>query len=263
MVGDHDRLRQILLNLLNNAIKFTRNGSVTLSVHARRAAAGRTTLRFSVADTGIGIPFEKRARLFKPFSQVDGSICREYGGTGLGLAISRKLVTAMGGEIGVDSLVGQGSTFWFDVALEPAGATIAVKAESEPVAPCGPATILLAEDNAINQDIARAVLEACGHWVDVVGDGDAALAAVQAKAYDLIFMDVQMPVMDGLTAARRIRDLAGPARNVPIVAMTANVLPAQLAACRGAGMDDHVGKPFLQHELQAAIARSVALAPAA
>ncbi len=255
LIGDHDRLRQILLNLLNNALKFTHAGSVTLSLHARSDADTHAILRFAVADTGIGIAEEKRSRLFKRFSQVDGSISREYGGTGLGLAISRSLVEAMGGVIGVDSVAGLGSTFWFEVTL-PLGKVIAMTPRAEgarTVEPC--ASILLAEDNAINQDIARAVLEAAGHRVDVVEDGEAAVTAVIAKAYDLVLMDVQMPVMDGLAATRRIRALETDRRNIPILAMTANVMPLHLAACRDAGMDDHVGKPFKRDALLSAVAR--------
>ena len=255
LIGDHDRLRQILLNLLNNALKFTRTGSVTLSVLSRLDADARAVLRFAVADTGIGIAEEKRSRLFKRFSQVDGSISREYGGTGLGLAISRSLVEAMGGIVGVDSVLGEGSTFWFEVTL-PSAATVATASLRENAALVErPASILLAEDNSINQDIARAVLEAAGHIVDVVDDGEAAVAAVISKVYDLVLMDVQMPVMDGLTATRRIRALDARRRDVPIVAMTANVLPLQLVACREAGMDDHVGKPFKRIELLAAVGR--------
>jgi signal transduction histidine kinase/CheY-like chemotaxis protein len=257
LVGDEDRLRQVLLNLLNNAVKFTPTGEVAVSVTVDIPGPGRCGLRFAVADTGIGIPAEQQGRLFQRFSQVDSSIRREFGGTGLGLAISKHLVGLMGGTIGVESADGSGSTFWFRVELAVADAPRLP--DSRPAAAAPPAgtgaRILLAEDNEINQEIARTVLEAAGHRVDVVGDGAAAVMAVHGGGYDLVLMDVQMPVMDGLTATKRIRALDGPGRLTPIVAMTANVLPQQVAQFRAAGMDDHVGKPFKREELFAAIER--------
>ncbi|MFE1598434.1 PAS domain-containing hybrid sensor histidine kinase/response regulator [Methylobacterium sp. ID0610] len=255
LVGDQDRLRQILLNLLNNAVKFTHAGSVTLSVACTDVTGPDATLRFSVTDTGIGIPEDKRGRLFQRFSQLDGSIRRDYGGTGLGLAISKNLVELMGGAIGVESVVSEGTTFWFTVTL-PVGAIPAIPAAPDPVVAGMPsARILLVEDLEINQEIARAVLEGSGHAVDVASDGLAAIVAVQDKDYDLVLMDVQMPGMDGITATRHIRALPHPARALPIIAMTANVLPAQIAEFRAAGMDDHVGKPFKRDDLRRAIAR--------
>ncbi|MGY2047553.1 PAS domain S-box protein [Methylobacterium sp. JK268] len=255
LVGDQDRLRQILLNLLNNAVKFTPAGSVTLSIICEAPPDHAARLRFSVTDTGIGIPDDKRARLFQRFSQVDSSIRRDFGGTGLGLAISKNLVELMGGTIGVESVVSEGATFWFSVTL-PVGNAVAAPAapdRAETAAP--PARILLVEDLEINQDIARAVLEDGGHRVDVVSDGLQAIVAVQAQPYDLVLMDVQMPGMDGITATRHIRALAAPAAALPIVAMTANVLPAQIAEFRAAGMDGHVGKPFKRDDLHRAVAR--------
>ena len=250
--GDEDRLRQILLNLLNNAVKFTPEGRIDLTVEAGQGGVG--TLCFTVRDTGIGIPADKCDRLFRRFSQVDGSISREYGGTGLGLAISKSLVELMGGTIGVASAPGRGSTFRFAVPLPAATPA----ARCEPPAAAIRATgrrLLLAEDVPLNQELARTILEGAGHAVDVVGDGVAAVAAVQARAYDLVLMDVQMPVMDGLTATRRIRALGGSAGRLPIVAMTANVLPQQVAELRAAGLDDHVGKPFRAETLRAAVER--------
>jgi PAS domain S-box-containing protein len=247
--GDPDRLRQILLNLLNNAVKFTPAGRVALRVEAEGG-----TLRFSVTDTGIGIAPEQHGRLFQRFSQVDGSIRRQYGGSGLGLAICKGLVELMHGSIGLESRPGAGSTFWFRVPLPACPAPAAEAAEGRPE-PVHPARLLLVEDVPINQDLARAVLESEGHRVDVAGDGAAAIEAVRANTYDLVLMDVQMPGMDGITATRTIRSLPGPTGTVPIVAMTANVLPAQLETFRAAGMDGHVGKPFKRAELAAAIAR--------
>ncbi|CAO4157207.1 hybrid sensor histidine kinase/response regulator [Methylorubrum extorquens] len=261
-IGDQDRLRQILLNLLNNAVKFTARGSVALRVTCASDAslpAGQQRLRFFVTDTGIGIPAEKQDLLFERFSQVDSSTAREFGGTGLGLAISQRLVHLMGGRIGVESRAGQGSTFWFEVDLRPSEAV-----DEHPPNPseaalirsaAGGAHVLLAEDLEINQDIARSILEAAGHWVDVAIDGVHAVEAVQRRAYDLVLMDVQMPAMDGITAARHIRSLGSAYTDLPIVALTANVLPHQVQAFTEAGMNGHVGKPFKRDELLAAVER--------
>ncbi|RUP13600.1 MAG: response regulator [Methylobacterium sp.] len=282
VIGDAGRLRQVLLNLLNNAVKFTPEGSVTVTVEREgddRAADGRPgdAVRFSVIDTGIGIAPAQQDRLFKRFSQVDGSISRRFGGTGLGLAISRHLVTLMGGEIGVESREGEGSTFWFRLVL-PRGEQGADAAEdrieadpallrSQSVAapaagavPASPIRLLLVEDVPLNQELACAVLESQGYTVDVAGDGAKAITAVGSsvaagRAYDLVLMDVQMPRVDGLTATRRIRALAPPACDIPIVAMTANVLPSQIEELREAGMDDYVGKPFRRADLFATISR--------
>jgi len=248
--GDEDRLRQVLLNLLTNAVKFTPAGRIGLTV---AAAPGR--LRFEIHDTGIGIPADKCDRLFRRFSQIDGSISREYGGTGLGLAISKALVELMGGTIGVASALGCGSIFWFEAALPAAKPAMSIAAPSAAIARATGKRLLLAEDVPLNQDLARTILERAGHAVDVVGDGVAAVAAVQARAYDLVLMDVQMPVMDGIAATRRIRALGDPRGRLPIVAMTANVLPEQVAELRAAGLDDHVGKPFRAQALLAVIDR--------
>lgn len=258
LIGDRDRLRQILLNLLNNAIKFTATGSVTLAVSHIDTCALRPLTSFSICDTGIGIAMDRIDRLFKRFSQVDGSVRREFGGTGLGLAISKQLVELMSGTIGVDSVPGMGSTFWFAVPLEGAAikpkiaAVDAISAEA-----CQGIDILLVEDIEINQQLAVAILKMAGHRVDVVGDGADAIMAVQAKVYDVVLMDVQMPGMDGVTATHHIRELEGASAHVPIIAMTANVLPAQIQRFRDAGMDAHVGKPFKRDELFATIDRAL------
>jgi PAS domain S-box-containing protein len=257
LVGDQDRLRQILLNLLNNAVKFTPHGHIALTIGAEDGAPGQAELTFAVSDTGIGIPPERQSRLFQRFSQVDGSIRREFGGTGLGLAISKRLVELMGGAIGVESVATEGSTFWFRVPLARAVAGQAAADDSGAHRTAARrARILLVEDLEINQKLACAVLEAAGHEVDVLGDGADAIMAVQANAYDVVLMDVQMPGMDGITATQHIRALEHAARSVPIVAMTANVLPAQIAAFTAAGMDGHIGKPFKRADLLAAIDRA-------
>ncbi len=282
VIGDSSRLQQVLLNLLNNAVKFTAVGSVTLRVsrEGRGFAPDGSpgdALRFSVSDTGIGIAEADRERLFRRFSQVDDSINRRFGGTGLGLAISHQLVGLMGGEIGVESREGHGSTFWFTLVLPredgpaashpaesgaiPAASAEATKPPGEAVpARTKPLRLLLAEDVAVNRELACAVLEAEGYEVSTAADGAEAFAAVEAAfalghGYDLVLMDVQMPGVDGLSATRRIRALPPPAGDVPIVAMTANILPEQVEDLREAGMDDHVGKPFRRVELVAAIDR--------
>jgi signal transduction histidine kinase/DNA-binding response OmpR family regulator len=259
--GDENRLRQVLLNLLNNAVKFTAAGKVTLTIAGWRAKGGRHRLRFTVSDTGPGIARERQGRLFEPFVQADASITRSYGGTGLGLSISKRLVEAMGGAIGLESEGGKGASFWFDVPLAPSEAPEPRIVEDAPVV-TRPASILLVEDLAINRELALAMLARGGHRVDVAEDGEQAVEAARQKAYDLILMDVQMPRMDGLTATRTIRRFPGRAGKVPIVAMTANVLAQQVAEFRKAGMDAHVPKPITQAELDRAIASALAAAPA-
>lgn len=255
LVGDESRLQQVLLNLLNNAVKFTPGGSITLCLRHEGRTPWGERLHMSVTDTGIGIAQDHQQHLFERFYQVDSSIRRDVGGTGLGLAISKRLVERMGGEIGVRSAAGRGSTFWFRITLPRAdgpGETVA-----PPVRDASPsaASILLVEDIDINRELACLMLRASGHRVEVVANGFEAVRAAGAGAYDIVLMDIQMPGMDGLTATRLIRCLPGPAGRVPIVAMTANVLPAQIAAFREAGLDDHLGKPFSPAELQAVIAR--------
>ncbi|MEQ4598481.1 MAG: ATP-binding protein, partial [Methylobacteriaceae bacterium] len=269
VVGDANRLRQVLFNLLNNAVKFTPAGSVVLTARYEGSVPGADggtaeALRFEISDTGIGIAPSQRHRLFKPFSQVDGSISRRFGGSGLGLAICHRLVTMMGGAIGVESREGAGSTFWFTLALPRATTPPAAQPAISPhrLETARPARLLLVEDVPINQTLARAVLEVQGYRVDVAGDGNAAIAAVEASygpeeagtdPYAVVLMDVQMPGMDGLTATRRIRAMTGPAARLPIVAMTANVLDGQVQEFIAAGMDDHVGKPFKRTQLCAVI----------
>lgn len=255
LLGDEARLRQVLLNLLNNAIKFTHAGSVTLAVRCEGAGPDGERLSFNVTDTGIGIPRAKQAHLFQRFSQVDSSVQRTYGGTGLGLAICKQLIELMGGEIGVRSEEGQGSTFWFSITLPCAKLQAVIAPVTILPAPRKKGHLLLAEDVKFNQELAQVVLEAAGHQVEIVSDGAAAVQAVQTRNYDLVLMDVQMPGMDGITATQMIRRLPGTAGRIPIIAMTANVLLDELRKFREAGMDDHVGKPFNRAELYATIDR--------
>jgi PAS domain S-box-containing protein len=255
LLGDEGRLRQVLLNLLNNAVKFTRSGSITLVVRHEGQDTGGEVLRFSVIDTGIGIPPEKQYRLFQRFSQVDGSIERDFGGTGLGLAICKSLIELMGGEIGVASRDGRGSTFWFTVTLPVTTMPLASPTEAAVMRERRTGHLLLVEDSEINQILARTVLEEVGHRVDVVSDGAVGVMAVEDGCYDLVLMDVQMPGMDGLTATRMIRRLKTASADVPILAMTANVLPGQIQMFAQAGMNGHVGKPFEREALLSAIDR--------
>ncbi|GJE40193.1 PAS domain-containing hybrid sensor histidine kinase/response regulator [Methylobacterium persicinum] len=243
LLGDKPRLRQILLNLLNNAVKFTPSGTVTLSVRHQASGPEGEDLRFAVSDTGIGIPPDKRDRLFRRFSQMDASIEREFGGTGLGLAICKALVELMGGTIGVESAGGPGSTFWFTLRLPRAGPEeVAPLLPALP--PCRRARVLLVEDNLVNQELALTVLERAGHSVVVASDGEQAIRAAAAEPFDAVLMDIQMPGMDGLTATRAIRALPDGKARIPIIALSANVLPAEVRRCQEAGMDDHIGKPF-------------------
>jgi PAS domain S-box-containing protein len=247
--GDPTRLRQILLNLLTNALKFTERGRVGITVRCE-APDGGDVLRFEISDTGIGIAPEDQCLLFQKFSQVDRSDTRKYGGSGLGLAISRLLAEAMSGTIGVTSEVGAGSVFWFTARLPTSAAPV------RSASPCRRRTdivgrrILLVEDNAVNQVVAKAMLAQDGHDVTIVADGAEALAIVQAQAFDLVLMDMQMPVMGGLEATRQIRGLKLPVRDIPIVALSANVMTAEIDSCRDAGMNDHLAKPIDRDQLR-------------
>lgn len=254
---DETRLRQVLLNLLGNAVKFTASGGVT----ARLIVGPAGALRFEVADTGIGIAPDVQSRLFQRFSQADSSISRSYGGTGLGLAISRALVNQMGGEIGVESALGRGARFWIELTAEPVEA-IQAPAPTAAAAIEAPGDraprVLLVDDHPMNRELGQALLTLAGCEVVTAIDGVDAVDAARAGNFDLILMDVHMPVMDGLAAARAIRAMPGPVSTLPIIALSADVLPEQIARCRAAGMDDHVGKPIHREDLMAAVARALA-----
>lgn len=253
--GDPNRLRQVLLNLAGNAVKFTDHGTVRIAVSQRSRDDDGIELRFEVIDTGIGIAPDARERLFSPFAQADASISRRYGGTGLGLAICKRLCVLMGGSIGVDSLPGRGSCFWFTLpCAQGMPAQVDAVAPETPAEPqAEPFDILVAEDNRVNQMLISALLSKQGARVDVVDNGSEAVSAVQRKRYDLVLMDVQMPEMDGLAATRIIRALAGPARAVPIIALTANAVLGQRECYLAQGMDDYLTKPIQPPALSAAI----------
>ncbi|GIL41767.1 hybrid sensor histidine kinase/response regulator [Roseiterribacter gracilis] len=242
--GDPTRVRQILTNLLGNAVKFTEKGSVAVT-----ALRHGDTVRFEVRDTGPGMDADTRGRLFQKFAQADGTIARRYGGTGLGLAICRDLVELMHGKIGVESEPGKGATFWFELPL-PATATpqSAVAARIDGAG----RRLLLAEDNPINQQLAEAILTRAGFVVDIVGDGAQAVNAAQTMRYDAILMDVQMPVMDGTEAARKLRDAGN---DTPIVALTAHSQGDLQARFGDVGMQTYLAKPFTPDEMLACLAR--------
>jgi signal transduction histidine kinase/ActR/RegA family two-component response regulator len=250
---DGQRLRQVLLNLLNNAVKFTEEGHVRLA--AALSADGKT-LRFEVHDTGIGIDEAVIGRLFARFSQADSSTTRNYGGSGLGLAICKGLVERMGGRIGVDSRLGSGSCFWFELP-----AVRAAKAEgSTPEAPAQAlgGRVLLVDDHPMNLRLGETLLGLLGCKVDLASSGEEAVQAAAAQVYDAILMDVHMPKMDGLAATRAIRALKGPSGKTPIIAMSADVMPHSVDRCRAAGMVDHLAKPVQMRALHETLSRWMA-----
>jgi len=253
-VCDDHRLCQVLLNFLNNAVKFTDTGGVTLALSAARGGEGADRLRIAVIDTGVGIALDAQSVLFDRFRQVDSSISRTYGGTGLGLAIAKGLVEAMGGRVGVVSTPGEGSEFWMEVELartEPVSAAATDEARDDELR----AHVLLVDDHPVNRELGVTLLGLLGCTADVACDGQEAVEAARLGRYDMILMDVHMPGMDGLSATRAIRALKGPAALTPIVAMSADVLPEQLARMRAAGMVDSVEKPIDVEDLHACLLR--------
>jgi PAS domain S-box-containing protein len=259
--SDPTRICQILFNFMSNALKFTTAGSVKILVTQELLADGLVKTRFAVADTGPGLDEETVGALFQKFSQADTSITRKHGGTGLGLAISKQLAEAMNGEIGVDSIPGEGSTFWFTVVC-PAGEVS--QSDTNASKTSGPSSqptegralrILIAEDNDVNQKVIAAMLGKSKHRVDIVSNGIEAVSAVIRGSYDLVLMDVQMPEMDGVTATKRIRELDGELSKIPIIALTANAMKGDEQKYREAGMNDYVSKPIESEKLAAAMQR--------
>ena len=270
VLGDGNRLRQVLVNLIGNAMKFTAQGGIELRVEYDREAAGRVMAKFSVHDTGIGIPADRVEAIFDKFTQADGSTTRKYGGTGLGLSICREIVQLMGGGLAVESELGRGSTFFFTVPLEVASAASTVGKEAEP---CqvkeagGGGSILLVEDNAVNQRLATILIKKEGYEVAVAGDGLEALEQLRTRVFDLVLMDVQMPNMDGMTATRRIREieadpnerqgyvgLTGRRDPLGIVGLTAHARKEDEDACYAAGMNGFLTKPIVRAKLVSILA---------
>jgi signal transduction histidine kinase/ActR/RegA family two-component response regulator len=243
--GDPDRLRQVLLNLLGNAVKFTSEGGVALSVTRRPSEdPASARLELAVSDTGVGVPEAMLSKVFDRFAQAGPDVSRRFGGTGLGLTITRQLVEMMGGQIGVDSTAGLGARFWCVIDLPIAKAVAAPIARASTQVVAASLHLLVVDDNEANRELIGTILRAAGHLVEVARNGVEAVEAVLTGDYDLILMDVQMPVMDGLAATRAIRALNRDTALAPIIALTANVLADQVAFYRAQGMDDHVGKPI-------------------
>ncbi|MBF0461233.1 MAG: response regulator [Magnetococcales bacterium] len=255
LMGDPLRLGQILLNLVGNAVKFTETGEVCFEILLTDCTATHAHILFRIRDTGIGMTPEQMAHLFNPFTQADASTTRRYGGTGLGLAISRHLVESMGGSLSLHSVPGQGSVFSFQLALPLATdeqRTPAPPAPADFLSPRLGGNVLLVDDNEINQEVAQGILQRVGLQVEVASDGLEAVAKVQGGAFDLVLMDVQMPVMDGYEATRCIRG-EEKWRDLPIIAMTANAMKGDREACLAAGMNDYVAKPIEPRALYAVL----------
>jgi two-component system, sensor histidine kinase len=284
LVGDPVRLRQIIINLVGNAIKFTNTGGITIHLERVEEQYEGVKLRCRVIDTGVGISPDVQDRIFESFSQADASTTRKHGGTGLGLTIARQLVHMMHGEIGVESTLGQGSTFWFTARLRR-GSWERVRPKERAMSPSGPSSfspekghpsaaiqakeredgadwshcrILLAEDNPVNQQVAMAILTRSGYFVDLVGNGTEAVDAMSKASYDVVLMDCQMPEMDGYEATRIIRDREKAAgRRTPVIALTAHAMQGDREQCLTSGMDDYLPKPFHRDELLATVKRWV------
>ena len=270
--GDPGRVRQVLLNLIGNAVKFTSKGEVTICASLEKEEGYSTHLRFSVTDTGIGIPADRQEDIFSPFTQVDGSATRKYGGAGLGLAISKMLVHLLKGRIGVESQPDKGSTFWFTAAFEKR-----LEHEGNEEKAWSPGVelrvlprdlcrhrVLIVEDNSPNQEVAKAILDRLGCRADAVGNGKEALEALRSIPYDLVLMDCQMPVMDGYEAVARIRHSEAGEGNarIPVIALTAHAMKGDREKCVAAGMDDYLAKPMLPETLAAILQKWLPKAPA-
>jgi PAS domain S-box-containing protein len=260
--GDPGRLRQVLLNTLSNAVKFTERGSVSVSVTKEAVRDGVMTLRIAVRDSGIGMTPEQQANLFQAFTQADRSTTRRFGGTGLGLVISKRLVELMGGTMGVSSQLGEGSTFWFNICLsltasrpetraKGAGHPVQLPVRTAAFDVAG-ARVLLVEDNLVNQKVASLLLTKLGCRVTIANSGVEACSALENASFDVVLMDCQMPDMDGFEATRIIRQRETNQRT-PIIALTAGVLKEERDRCYAAGMDDFLAKPIVRRDLEAAL----------
>jgi CheY-like chemotaxis protein len=257
VVGDPQRIRQCLINLIGNSVKFTREGRIVADIAAIGERDGCVLVRFEVRDTGIGIDSQTLNTLFQPFVQADSSTTRHFGGTGLGLSIVRRLVEMMGGEVGVESEPGKGSRFWFVLPMRPVAASAPrpVRAPPQMSELRFSALVLLVEDNPVNQQVARRFLERFGCRVALASNGLESIDAWKNTAFDLVLMDMQMPVMDGYTAAARIRELEAGHGRTPIVALTANAMSGELERVTRAGMDGLLTKPLDAEELGRTLAR--------
>jgi signal transduction histidine kinase len=260
LIGDQVRIRQVLINLGGNAIKFTDRGEVKVGVRLQSQEADAASLEFVVRDTGVGIPRGQLEKIFQPFTQADGEANRRFGGTGLGLAISANLVSQMGGRIWVESEPGQGSTFRFTVCL-PLGTDLPSEPDrARSALATAPATlrVLVVDDNPANQKLAAFILQERGHLVDIASGGQQGLDLTARNRYDAILMDVQMPGMDGLEATKALRDREQDARRVPIIAVTAHAMKGDRERCLAAGMNDYLSKPIDGYEMIALVERLAA-----